>query len=177
MNKEEYIEAVKNELGFMPYDEVLKAEEYFRSFFNCSKSEEEVIKSLGTPKEAARKYCVNNTEAEKKEQPMKKGGYTGLIIAVVLAVFLFPIWLPILIFALILCMALFLAAAAVSFGLWLGGGVVILSSLFEHMTIADKLMSCGGGFIMFGVGLMLSWLLVWALIRLSVWFIRKITRS
>lgn len=177
MNREEYIEAIKHELGFMPYDELLKAEEYFRSFFNSSQSDEAVIETLGTPKDAARKYCTNNAEPREKEQPAKKRGYTGLVVAVLAAVFLFPIWLPVLILSLTICTALLLCAAAVSFGMWLGGGGVILSSLFEHMSIADKLIQCGVGFIMFGVGLILSWLFVWALIRLSVWLIRKITRS
>lgn len=176
MNREEYIEAVKKELGFMPYSEVLKAEEYFRSFFNSSQSDEDIIKSLGTPRDAARKYCANNAEREEKEQ-RKKRGHTAVVIAVLAAVFLFPIWLPVLVLSLAICAALLLCAAAVSLGMWLGGGLVILSSLFEHMSIADKLVQCGGGFIMFGVGLILSWLFIWLLIRLSVWIIRKITRS
>lgn len=177
MNREEYITAIKNELGFMPGSEVTKAEEYFRSFFACDKSDEEIISELGTPKEAARRYCISKGGAKQAEQPEKKRDYTGIIVVVVAAVFLFPIWLPILILSVIIVFGLLAAAAALSFGMWLGGGLVILSGLFSSSIAADKLIQCGGGFIMFGVGLILSWLVVWALIKLCVWIIRKVTRS
>lgn len=177
MNREEYIKAIKNELGFMPCGEVVKAEEYFRSFFACDKSDEEIISGLGTPKKAARRYCVSRGGARQEEKPAKQGDYTGLIVGVVVAVFLFPIWLPILILSAVIVFGLLAAAVAASFGMWLGGGVVILGGLFSGATAADKLMQCGGGFIMFGVGLILSWLVVWALIKLCVWIIRKVARS
>lgn len=177
MNREEYIKAIKNELGFMPCGEVAKAEEYFRSFFACDKSDEEIISGLGTPKEAARRYCAGKGGASQERQPVKQRDYTGIIVAVVAAVFLFPIWLPILILSAIIVFGLLAAAVAVSFGMWLSGGVVILGGLFSGATAADKLIQCGGGFVMFGVGLILSWLVVWALIKLCVKIIRKVTRS
>lgn len=177
MGREEYIAAIKNELGFMTYSEVEKAEEYFRSFFCSSKSDEEVINELGTPKEAAQKYCRSSVNKNKERQYVKKRDYTGIVIAVVAAVFLFPIWLPVLILSVTLALAAMIFIIAVSFGMWLSGGVVILSGLFANITVADKLLQCGGGFIMFGVGLILSWLLVWAMINLCIWIIRKITRS
>ncbi len=177
MNREEYINAIKNELGFMPRGEVLKAEEYFRSFFACDKSDEEIISGLGTPKEAARRYCAQRGGAKREEKPAKQRNYTGLIVGIVIAVFLFPIWLPILILSAIIVFALLAAAVALSFGMWLGGGVVILSGLFSGASAADKLIQCGGGFILFGVGLILSWLVVWALIKLCVKIIGKATRS
>lgn len=197
MNKEEYIEAVKNELGFMPRSEVIKAEEYFRSFFGGGKSDEEIIADLGTPKSAAQKYFVNrqksadgkknfekapqnieksvkNTQKNGEKTP-KKNDFTGIVILVVAAVFLFPIWLPALIGSAALVFALLVCVIALSFGMWIGGGVVITGGLLSNISIADKLLQCGSGFIMFGVGLVLSWLLVWALINLCVWIIRKIT--
>lgn len=177
MNREEYISAVKNEVGFMPYDEVIKAEEYFRSFFSGNRSDEDVINELGTPKEAAKKYCRGKNGPEKTEKPVKKSDYTGIIIAVIAAVFLFPIWLPVLIFSASLIFAALVLVIAASLGMWIGGGVVILGGLFSGLTVADKLLQCGGGFIMFGVGLILTWLLVWAMINICVWIIRKVTRS
>ena len=32
MTKEEFLEEIKKELGFMPYEEVIKAEKYFESY-------------------------------------------------------------------------------------------------------------------------------------------------
>lgn len=197
MSREEYIEAVKNELGFMPYSEVVKAEEYVRSFFGGGKSDEEIIADLGTPKSAAQKYFVSrqknaggekngekapqNSEksvknTQKNSEKTPKNDFTGIVILVVAAVFLFPIWLPALIGSAALAFVLLVCVIALSFGMWIGGGVVITGGLLSNISIADKLLQCGSGFIMFGIGLILSWLLVWALINICVWIIRKITR-
>lgn len=177
MNREEYIASVKNELGFMPYSEVVKAEEYFRSFFNGGQDDDDVINSLGTPREAAQKYCGRNSEPVKNKQSAPKRDGAAIVIAVVAAVFLFPIWLPMLILSATLMLAVVVCVIALSFGMWLGGGAVIFGTLFSNISVADKLLHCGSGFIMFGIGLILSWLVAWALINLCVWIIRKITRS
>ncbi len=185
MNRNEYIEAVKNELGFLPHSDVVKAAEYFSSFFGSGRSDEEVMESLGTPKEAAKRYCKNmGLEQNQKEEdrqndagPVQKKSYTGIVAAVITAVFLLPIWLPILILITVLFFAAVIFTIAISFGMWLGGGAVIFGALFSSITAADKLIQCGCGFIMFGVGLILSWLLVRAVIAFSVWIIRKITHS
>lgn len=179
MNREEYIAEIKKELGFMPYNEVLKAEEYFNSYFCGSQNEEDIISSLGTPKEAAKKYYKSNNETEKNARKYRaqSRNYAGWVILIIAAVFLFPIWAPVLLLSLGFAVCVFVAAVAASFGTWLGGGAVILSGLFAHASLADKLLQCGLGFIMFGIGLMLSWLLVWVLINFSIWIIRKITKS
>ena len=43
MTKEEFLDEIKKELGFMPYEEVIKAEKYFESYFNGSEADEKVI--------------------------------------------------------------------------------------------------------------------------------------
>ena len=40
MTKEEFLDKIKKELGFMPYEEVIKAEKYFESYFNGSEADE-----------------------------------------------------------------------------------------------------------------------------------------
>lgn len=189
MNRDEYIDKIKKELGFLPLDEISKAEEYFNSFFCSSLSDEEIISGLGTPKEAAKRYCKSHTQQTKTEQKQteqkkqtvrpqpEKRSYAGILTAVIAGVFLFPIWLPVAILAAALIFAILIGIVGVCFGLWLGGGFAVLCSLFANITFADKLIGCGGGFIMFGVGLILSWLLVRAFIGIGIWIVRKITRS
>ena len=48
MTKEEFLDEIKKELGFMPYEEVIKAEKYFESYFNGSEADEKVIERCGT---------------------------------------------------------------------------------------------------------------------------------
>jgi uncharacterized membrane protein len=177
MNKEEYISEIKKELGFMPYDDVIKAEEYFRSYFCGTQSDEEVIENLGTPHEAAKKYCAANVKGANKSASTKSKNYTGWVIAIIAAVFLSPIWAPILLCVAAIAVGLLVAVIVLSFGTWLGGGVTILNGIFQHAALADRLLQLGIGFLMFGVGLFLSWLLVWGLVNLSICIIRKITRS
>ena len=45
MTKEEFLDEIKKELGFMPYEEVIKAEKYFESYFNGSEADEKVIET------------------------------------------------------------------------------------------------------------------------------------
>ena len=50
MTKEEFLDEIKKELGFMPYEEVIKAEKYFESYFNGSEPDEKVIERFGSSK-------------------------------------------------------------------------------------------------------------------------------
>ena len=85
MTKEEFLEGIKKELGFMPYEEVIKAEKYFESYFNGSEADEKVIERFGSPKYAAQNYYrthVANSNANIKP-PKKNGvGIWALIIIV-----------------------------------------------------------------------------------------------
>ena len=59
----------------MPYEEVIKAEKYFESYFNGSEADEKVIERFGSPKYAAQNYYrthVANSNANIK--PPKKNG-------------------------------------------------------------------------------------------------------
>ena len=56
MTKKEFLDEIKKELGFMPYEEVIKAEKYFESYFNGSEADEKVIERFGSPKYAAQNY-------------------------------------------------------------------------------------------------------------------------
>ncbi len=183
MDKDEYILEIKKELGFLPYDDVRQAEEYFNSFFTGTESSEAVISRLGNPSAAAKHYCEMKKRREPqrenptppKKPPVKTHNYTGVIIAVIAAVFLLPVWLPMLFVLMAFAFGIIVAAIAVSFGSWIGGGAVIISGILKHAVLADKLIQCGLGFIMLAVGILLSWLLICALISLCLWIIRKIT--
>ena len=65
MTKKEFLDEIKKELGFMPYEEVIKAEKYFESYFNGSEADEKVIERFGSPKYAAQKLLQN---ARSKQQ-------------------------------------------------------------------------------------------------------------
>ena len=88
MTKKEFLDEIKKELGFMPYEEVIKAEKYFESYFNGSEADEKVIERFGSPKYAAQNYYrthVANSNANIKP-PKKNGvGIWALIIIIIVA--------------------------------------------------------------------------------------------
>lgn len=181
MTKEEFLDEIKKELGFMPYEEVIKAEKYFESYFNGSEADEKVIERFGSPKYAAQNYYrthVANSNANIK--PQKKNG-VGIWALIIILILLSPILIPLaiavgffvvaIIFG-ILCIFPFAFFSGVS--MWLGGAGMILKSFFAHAGFANMVMQIGVGCIFFGLGLFIAWATVVVCIKLFPWIIRKI---
>ena len=167
MTKEEFLDEIKKELGFMPYEEVIKAEKYFESYFNGSEADEKVIERFGSPKYAAQNYYrthVANSNANIK--PPKKNGVGIWALAIAVGFFVVAI-----IFG-ILCIFPFAFFSGVS--MWLGGAGMILKSFFAHAGFANMVMQIGVGCIFFGLGLFIAWATVVVCIKLFPWIIRKI---
>ena len=168
-------------IGFMPYEEVIKAEKYFESYFNGSEADEKVIERFGSPKYAAQNYYrthVANSNANIK--PPKKNG-VGIWALIIILILLSPILIPLAIavgfFAVaiifgILCIFPFAFFSGVS--MWLGGAGMILKSFFAHAEFANMVMQIGVGCIFFGLGLFMAWATVVVCIKLFPWIIRKI---
>lgn len=160
MTKEEFLEGIKKELGFMPYEEVIKAEKYFESYFNGSEADEKVIERFGSPKYAAQNYYrthVANSNANIK--PPKKNG-VGIWALIIILILLSPILIPLAFFS--------------GVSMWLGGAGMILKSFFAHAGFANMVMQIGVECIFFGLGLFIAWATVVVCIKLFPWIIRKI---
>lgn len=165
----------------MPYEEVIKAEKYFESYFNGSEADEKVIERFGSPKYAAQNYYrthVANSNANIK--PPKKNG-VGIWALIIILILLSPILIPLAIvigfFAVaiifgILCIFPFAFFSGVS--MWLGGAGMILKSFFAHAGFANMVMQIGVGCVFFGLGLFIAWATVVVCIKLFPWIIRKI---
>ena len=179
MTKEEFLDEIKKELGFMPYEEVIKAEKYFESYFNGSEADEKVIERFGSPKYAAQNYYrthVANSNANIK--PPKKNG-VGIWALIIILILLSPILIPLAIvigfFAVaiifgILCIFPFAFFSGVS--MWLGGAGMILKSFFAHAGLANMVMQiCVASEF---IGLFIAWATVVVCIKLFPWIIRKI---
>lgn len=181
MTKEEFLNGIKKELGFMPYEEVMKAEKYFESYFNGSEPDEKVIERFGNPKYAAQNYYrthIANNNADIK--PPKKNGI-GIWALIIILILLSPILIPLAIvigfFAVaiifgILCIFPFAFFGGIS--MWLGGAGMIIRSLFTHIGFANMVMQIGVGCLFFGLGLLITWGTVVVCIKLFPWVIRKI---
>ena len=186
MTKSEFLAAIRSELGFLPQSEIDEAVRYFDSYFAGTESDEDVTARLGSPKEAAKSYYSSNLlprvggqNTVEPIQPEKKRGSVWLI--VILLVVLSPVLIPL---AIILG-CLILACAAVIIGLymamlfggisvWFGGAAMVIKGLFSGLGLANTMLECGIGFLMFGLGLALTLLAVFIAVKLIPWFIKKI---
>ena len=164
MTKEEFLDEIKKELGFMPYEEVIKAEKYFESYFNGSEADEKVIERFGSPKYAAQNYYRTHVANSNANIIL----LSPILIPLAIAVGFFAVAI---IFG-ILCIFPFAFFSGVS--MWLGGAGMILKSFFAHAGFANMVMQIGVGCIFFGLGLFIAWATVVVCIKLFPWIIRKI---
>lgn len=181
MTKEEFLDGIKKELGFMTYEEVMKAEKYFESYFNGGESDEKVIERFGNPKYAAQNYYrthIVNDNANIK-QPKKNG--IGIWALIIILILLSPVLIPLAIAIGIFAVAIIICALCIfpfaffsGISMWLGGAGMIISSLFAHGGLANMIMQIGVGCVFFGLGLFITWATVVVCIKLFPWVIRKI---
>ena len=161
MSKEEYIKAIKHELGFLsPYERSCAAS-YFESYFTGNQDAEDVISCLGDAKTAAGNY-YRVLYSSSKEKKFKIPSWAAALAAIIL----FPAALTVglaaaLIVALLVFAAslLFIGIAAVCTGMWFEGLRIVVTSLGMHIILADKLVQLGLGFLIFAAGIVLTGLL------------------
>lgn len=181
MSKDEFLTQIKKELGFMPYEEIKRAESFFSGFFIGDEDEEAVVERLGDPKTAAREYYRSHVSASPVKEGKKSRGAIIWICAVAVIV-LMPLILPILIAVSALIFAIVLAAVGIVFAaffggiaMWLGGSWVILRSIVVHAGLANMSFQIGLGCVMFAVGLFMAWLVVFIFGRIISRIVRKAT--
>lgn len=156
MTKTEYLTQLENYLKKLPQADRTEAMDYFKELFEDAgpDGEEELIASLGTPKEAAHDILSNLLDKKVNETPAQKNDRQILHIAL-LALLAAPIGLPVGIAILMAIIGIFIAAICVILAFFtvsiMGIGVGFLF-LFESFNI---LVEAKSAFILiFGSGLL-----------------------
>lgn len=170
MNKLEFLTRLRNSLerGGMPAEDINDALSYYEEVFMDAGfgKEEETAASMGVPEEVAGNILreagitpppapaavpQNMGGAAQPQQKKKPSGGT-IALSIVLAVLTFPIWLPVLIVAVVMLfviivvlLSLIVAFIATGIGLIIGG----FALLFEIPSLA--LITLGAGFIITGL--------------------------
>lgn len=138
MNREEYLAALSRKLRRLPRREYEAAMEYYREYFDEAgpEMEQQVIRDLGTPEEAA-SQIIRNTAYQRMNEPVRsmKKGFSVLWV-VVLGIFAVPIAVPLAIA--LLCVLL--AMAFCGFAVWLCGIFAAVISVAAGLAAAV----CGG---------------------------------
>lgn len=179
MDRTEYIEAIKNELGFLPENERNRAAEYFDSYFTGAESAEAVISCLGDAGTAAKNYYKNLCEPA-KTQKFKLPAWTAAALAVLVMPAAVGLACALIITLTVLVSAAMIVFAAIivaSISLWFEGIRTIIISLGMHIILADKLLQLGIGFLMFSAGLILTWLIAKWYSKMFPWLLKIIVEN
>ena len=145
MSKEEYLNQLHKYLRKLPRQDYEDAMEYFTEYFQETDEEgaEELMKELGTPKEAARELMANllnkkiedhqNYETDGQTRAEQKGSGKHVVWIALLVLFAAPVGAPLLaafaavvlalvvcVFAILLCVVLFAACLVL-----IGGKILV----------------------------------------------------
>ncbi|MDO4321456.1 MAG: DUF1700 domain-containing protein [Lachnospiraceae bacterium] len=193
MNREDYLKALDKYLKRLPQKEYENAVGYFREYFEDAgeENEQEVIRELGTPKEAAAEVLRNlltESSKELQQEETKKSHIGKNIRLAVLAVLAAPIGLPLAVAAIAVLLSVVLTVAAMvvcvfafSLTLFCVGGKLLLRGLVAlPVSVPGAMLLCGLGILAIGCGLLSVILAVYLTKWLSagvVMFSRKVIRK
>lgn len=165
MSRDAFIGELRHRMAGLPQQTVERTVEYYSELIADSvedgMSEEEAVARLGSLEEIVANV-VKDTPltqiVQTRVQEKKAKGVSGWVIA--LLILGAPVWLPLLIAALVVLFALFIALWAVVIALWAVVAAVILAALaamvggvieLARMHLAQGLVLLGGGLMCLGL--------------------------
>ena len=180
MTRQEYMEQLKKYLKRLPKEDYENAIEYFSEYFDEAglQKEQQVMKELGEPKEAARELLLNLlqesvendqdiVEEKAAVQPEaasggKKRSPGKIILLAILVLCASPVSLALLVGVLAVLLAVVITATAVIFSLGItsiaatAGGIVTVGfgATLVLISAAAACIMIGGGFLMAGIGIL-----------------------
>ena len=196
MSKEEYLNQLHKYLRKLPRQDYEDAMEYFTEYFQETDEEgaAELMKELGTPKEAARELMANlldkkieehqNYETDGYTRAEKKGSGKHVIWIALLVLFAAPVGAPLLValaavvlslivcmLAILLCVVLLAACLVI-----IGGKIIVRGILAVPISMSGFAMLTGSGLLAMGAGI-LGILLCIYLCKWSSMLIAKLVRK
>ena len=174
MSREEYLNQLHKYLRKLPRQDYEDAMEYFTEYFQETDEEgaAELMKELGTPKEAARELMANlldkkieehqNYETDGYTRAEKKGSGKHVIWIALLVLFAAPVGAPLLValaavvlslvvcmLAILLCVVLFAACLII-----IGGKIIVRGILAVPISMSGFAMLTGSGLLAMGAGIL-----------------------
>jgi len=159
MTRTDYLTQLETYLNKLPEADRIEAMDYFKELFDDagSEGEEELIASLGTPKEAAHDVLSDLLDKKVNEAPAQKNDRQLLHIAL-LALLVAPIGIPVGIGLLMAIIGIFIAAVSVlltffaisAAGLILGGVLLFESFYVLAESTSAFMLIFGGGLLALG---------------------------
>ena len=187
MTRQEYMEQLKKYLKRLPKEDYENAIEYFSEYFDEAgpQKEQQVMKELGEPKEAASELLLNLlqesvendqdiVEEKAAVQPEaasggKKRSPGKIILLAILVLCASPVSLALLVGVLAVLLAVVVTATAVIFSIGITGiaaiaGGIVTIGVGVSLILKSAAAACmmvGGGFLMTGLGILAGLLTVY----------------
>ena len=184
MSREEYLNQLHKYLRKLPRQDYEDAMEYFTEYFQETDEEgaAELMKELGTPKEAARELMANhqNYETDGQTRAEQKGSGKHVVWIALLVLFAAPVGAPLLaafaavVLALVVCVFAILLCVVLCLML-IGGKILIRGILAVPFSMSGFAMLTGSGLLAVGAGI-LGVLLCVYLCKWSSMLIAKLVR-
>ncbi len=156
MTRTDYLTQLETYLNKLPEADRIEAMDYFKELFDDAgtEGEEELIASLGTPKEAAHDVLSNLLDKKVNEGPAQKNDRQLLHIAL-LALLVAPIGIPVGIGILMAIIGLFIAAVAVILAFFTVSVTgILLGELFIVESFSILAEAKSAFILIFGAGLL-----------------------
>lgn len=186
MTKQEFLLRIRNGLAALPKEDIEKSVEYYREMIDDRMedglSEEEAVAAIGSPDEVVLNILAESAQNSRSEQPQsqpKKSSNTGLKVLVVLLIILgSPVWLPLLLAAVIVAIAVFTVFISVIISLYaivLALGICALALLAMAITgsFAKGLLFLGAALICAGLTV-LSFFAVNFIVKFIIFLCKKL---
>ncbi len=179
MNRQQYLHALRQELHFLPHDELEAAMAYYEEYFDdADGTDEQVMSELGTPAQVAKGfreeyYAQNGTSNEavpaKVDRPEnaplpRKWSVWMIVLAVAGCILLSPVIFGAFsaIFGVICAVVfgaigIFIGLFALGLALVVGGVVMFAMGLFSIFQPLNAALLCGLGLIALGGGILVLW--------------------
>ena len=156
MTRTDYLTQLETYLNKLPEADRIEAMDYFKELFDDagSEGEEELIASLGTPKEAAHDVLSNLLDKKANEGPAQKNDRQLLHIAL-LALLAAPIGIPVGIAIILTIIGLFIAAVSVILAFFTVSVTgILLGGLFIVESFSVLVEAKSAFILIFGAGLL-----------------------
>lgn len=156
MTRTDYLTQLETYLNKLPEADRIEAMDYFKELFDDagSEGEEELIASLGTPKEAARDILSDLLDKKVNEAPAQKNDRQLLHIAL-LALLVAPIGIPVGIGILMAIIGIFIAAVSVILAFFTVSVTgILLGGLFIIESFSVLVEAKSAFILIFGAGLL-----------------------
>lgn len=164
MIRTDYMNILAHNLRHLPKEDYHRAMEYFEEYFNEAgpEHEQDAIRDLGSPEEAARELIMNLAVKNIEEPPKTvRHGFNAVWVGI-LGVCAAPIALPLLLAVICVIAALLITALALLFSVFLAaictvaGGVfgIVGGFILIFHTFADGIATLGTGLIASGLGIL-----------------------